>query len=158
MRIALLFPLALSAALLGAAAPAAWAQLPPIAPHNVVQFSASASVEARQDLLSITLRTSRDGDEALQVQEQLKTALESALAQARSDAQPGAMEVRSGNFNLVPPQGRDGRINGWQGSAEMVLSGRDFERIAATAGRIRSLTMAGLATVQTTVSGTVQLK
>lgn len=128
-----------------ALAPAVQAQLQPPVPHNVVQFSASATVEARQDLLSVTLRTSRDGGDALQVQEQLKTALESALAEARATAQPGAMEVRSGNFSLVPRQGRDGRINGWQGSTEMVLSGRDFERIAATAGRIQGLTVAGVA-------------
>jgi predicted secreted protein len=79
------------------------------------------------------------------VQEQLKAALEAALADARSTAQAGAMEVRSGNFSLVPRQGRDGRISGWQGTAEMVLSGRDFERIAAAAGRIQGLTVAGVA-------------
>lgn len=115
------------------------------APHNVVQLSATAAVEARQDLLSVTLRTSRDGSEPLLVQEQLKAALEAGLAEARSTAQPGAMEVRSGNFSLVPRQGRDGRISGWQGTAEMVLSGRDFERIASTAGRIQGLTVAGVA-------------
>lgn len=121
----------------------AQAQVLPV-PQNVVQFSASASVDARQDLLSVTLRITRDGNEALLVQEQIKTALEAALAEARTTAQPGAMDVHSGNFSLVPRQGRDGRINGWQGSAEMVLSGRDFERIASTAGRIQGLTVAGV--------------
>lgn len=123
----------------GAAQPAA------PAPHNVVQLSATAAVEARQDLLSVTLRTTRDGSEPLLVQEQLKAALEAGLAEARSSAQPGAMEVRSGNFSLVPRQGRDGRISGWQGTAEMVLTGRDFERVASTAGRIQGLTVAGVA-------------
>jgi predicted secreted protein len=125
-------------------APLAAAQPAAPAPHNVVQLSATAAVEARQDLLSVTLRTSRDGSEPLLVQEQLKAALEAGLAEARSTAQPGAMEVRSGNFSLVPRQGRDGRISGWQGTAEMVLSGRDFERIASTAGRIQGLTVAGV--------------
>lgn len=124
-------------------APPAAAQAP--VPHNVVQLSATAAVEARQDLLSVTLRTTRDGSEPMLVQEQLKAALEAALADARSTAQAGAMEVRSGNFSLVPRQGRDGRISGWQGTAEMVLSGRDFERIAAAAGRIQGLTVAGVA-------------
>lgn len=126
-------------------APPAVAQAAAPAPHNVVQLSATAAVEARQDLLSVTLRTTRDGSEPLPVQEQLKAALEAALADARSTAQAGAMEVRSGNFSLVPRQGRDGRISGWQGTAEMVLSGRDFERIAAAAGRIQGLTVAGVA-------------
>jgi predicted secreted protein len=144
MRVALISPLALALAL-WVQASAAQAQPQPAAPQNVVQFSATATVEARQDLLSVTLRSTREGSEALLVQEQLKAALEAALAEARASAQPGAMDVRSGNFSLVPRQGRDGRINGWQGSAEMVLSGHDFERIASTAGRIQGLTVAGVA-------------
>jgi len=136
--------LALAAALYGVMlAAAAQPQAP--APHDVVQFAATAAVEARQDLLTVTLRSSRDGGEALPVQAQLKAALDAALAEARAAAQPGAMEVRTGNFSLVPRQGRDGRINGWQGTAELVLSGRDFERIASTAGRIQGLTVAGVA-------------
>lgn len=125
-------------------APPATAQALAPAPHNVVQLSASAVVEARQDLLSVTLRTSRDGSEPMLVQEQLKTTLEAGLAEARGAAKPGAMEVRSGSFSLVPRQGRDGRISGWQGTAELVLSGSDFERIASTAGRIQGLTVAGV--------------
>lgn len=113
-------------------------------PRDVVQFSATATVEARQDQLSVTLRGTREGSDPLEVQEQLKAQLEAALAVARSTAQPGAMDVRSGNFSLFPRTGRDGRISAWQGSAELVLSGRDFERIAATTGRIQGLTVAAV--------------
>lgn len=143
MRYATPFLNLLAAALWAIASPAA-AQAPAPAPHNVVQLSATAAVEARQDWLSVTLRASRDGSEPMLVQEQLKTALEAALVEARSNAQPRAMEVRSGNFSLVPRQGRDGRISGWQGTVEMVLSGADFARIASTAGRIQGLTVAGV--------------
>lgn len=122
----------------------AGAQPLPSEPRNIVQYAASATVEARQDLLSITLRTSRDGGEAALVQEQLKAALETALTEARGAAQAGAMEVRSGHFSLVPRQGRDGRITGWQGSTELVLSGRDVDRITRTAGRIQGLTVASV--------------
>lgn len=135
--------LALAAALYGVML-AASAQPPAPAPHDVVQFAATAVVEARQDLLTVTLRSSRDGSEPLSVQARLKEALDAALAEARATAQPGAMEVRSGNFSVVPREGRDGRISGWQGTAELVLSGRDFERIASTAGRIQGLTVAGV--------------
>lgn len=113
-------------------------------PRDVVQFSATATVEARQDQLSVTLRSTREGSDPLTVQEQLKAVLETALAEARATAQPGAMEVRSGHFGLMPRTGRDGRISAWQGTAEMVLSGRDFERIAGTAGRIQGLTVASV--------------
>lgn len=135
---------ALLAAGLGFSGAAVQAQSPAPAPREVVQFSATATAEARQDLLSVTLRTTREGSEPMMVQEQLKSTLEAALADARVAGQAGALEVRSGNFSLVPRQGRDGRITAWQGSAEMVLSGRDFERIAATAGRIQGMTVASV--------------
>ena len=48
-------------------------------------------------------------------------------------AQPGQLEVRTGNFNLYPQHNREGRITGWQGTAELVLEGRDFALIGATA-------------------------
>ena len=36
---------------------------------------------------------------------------------------------------------RDGTLTGWQGTAELVLEGRDFPRIAQTAGRISTMTI-----------------
>ena len=91
--------------------PAALAQpLSPV-PRDVVQYTASATVEARQDQLSVTLRATREGSDPLLVQEQLKVVLEAALGEARVGAQGGAMEVRSGNFSLAPRTGRDGRIS-----------------------------------------------
>ena len=109
--------------------------------QNVAQLSASGSVEVQQDLLTISLTTSRDGSDASVVQSQLKVALESALAEAKKQAQPGLMDLRTGNFSLYPRYGKDGKINGWQGSTELVLEGRDFPRITATAGKIQTLTM-----------------
>jgi len=127
----------------GAAAAMAQPLAPPV-PRDVLQFSASATVDARQDQLTLTLSTSRDGPEPLAVQEQLKATLEAALTDAKTMAQPGAMEVRTGNFSLVPRLGRDGRISGWQGTAELLLAGRDFERISSTAGRIQGMTVASV--------------
>ena len=48
-------------------------------PQNVLQLSASGSVEVQQDLLVLTLGTSRDGKEAGAVQSQLRQALETLL-------------------------------------------------------------------------------
>ena len=109
--------------------------------QNVAQLSASGSVEVQQDLLSISMTTTRDGAEAGAVQTQLKQALDTALSQARQAASPGLMEVRSGNFSLYPRYGKDGKINGWQGSTELVLEGKDFARITGTAGKIQTLTL-----------------
>ncbi len=115
--------------------------MPREALQNVAQLSASGSVEVQQDLLSISMNTTRDGSDAGTVQTQLKQALDSALAQAKQAAMPGQMEVRTGNFSLYPRYGKDGKINGWQGSTELVLEGKDFPRITTTAGKIQSLTM-----------------
>ena len=109
--------------------------------RNVAQLSASGAVDAQQDLLSISMTTTRDGADAGTVQTQLKQALDSALAQAKQAAVAGQMDVRTGNFNLYPRYGKDGKINGWQGSTELVLEGKDFPRITTTAGKIQTLTL-----------------
>lgn len=111
------------------------------APQNVLQLSASGTVEVQQDLLSMTLVTTRDAAEAGTVQTQLKTALDAALAEAKKNAQLGQLDVRTGNFSLSPRYTKDGKINGWQGSTELVLEGRDFARITQTAGRISTLSV-----------------
>lgn len=116
----------------------------PVAPaplQNVVQLSAAGSVEIQQDLLTINMSTTREGADAVVVQTQLKAALDSALAEAKKSAQPGQLDVRTGNFSLYPRYGRDGKITAWQGTTELVLEGRDFARISATAGKIQTLTM-----------------
>lgn len=114
-------------------------------PQNVVQLSASATLEVPHDWLALAMSISRDGTDAQVVQAQLKTALDAALIEARASAQPGALQVRTGNFTLTPRRNRDGHINGWQGSAELLLEGRDFARISAAAGRIQTLTVTSAA-------------
>ncbi|WP_196868475.1 SIMPL domain-containing protein [Polaromonas sp. CG_9.11] len=115
--------------------------MPNEALKNVAQLSASGSVEVQQDLLSISLTTSRDGLDAGTVQTQLRQALDAALTQARMAASPGQMDVRTGNFSLYPRYGKDGKINGWQGSTELVLEGKDFPRITGAAGKIQTLSL-----------------
>jgi predicted secreted protein len=110
-------------------------------PQNVLQLSASGTVEVQQDLLSITLSTTRDAPDAATVQNQLRVALEAALTEARKNAQPGQLDVRTGNFSLSPRYTREGKVNGWQGTTELVIEGRDFPRITQTAGRITTLSL-----------------
>ncbi len=110
-------------------------------PQNVVSLQSSGTVEAQQDLLMITMSTSKDGADAAAVQTQLKTALDAALVEAKKAAQPGQMDVRTGAFNMYPRYSRDSKITGWQGTTELVLEGRDFARISAAAGKINTLTL-----------------
>lgn len=109
--------------------------------QNVAQLSASGTVEVQQDLLSISMNTTVSGADANAVQTQLKQALDTALTQAKQSALPGQMDVRTGNFSLYPRYAKEGKINGWQGTAELVLEGRDFPRITGAAGKIQTLTM-----------------
>lgn len=128
---------------LAAATTAAPAQtVPP--PQNVLQLQATGTVEVQQDLLQMTLTTARDGTDPAAVQTQLRTALDGALNEARKAAQPGQLDVRTGNFAIYPRHNRDGRISGWTGTAELILEGRDFGRISQAAGRIQGMTMGGV--------------
>lgn len=126
----------LAGALLAAAGAAAAADPPR---ENLVSFTTSASIDVTKDLLGITLQAVRDGNDAAAVQAQLKKLLDTALTEAKKAAQPGALEVRTGGFSLFPRYGKDGRISGWQGQAELVLEGKDSERVAQTAGRLAGL-------------------
>ena len=130
---------ALLALAMGVATSAVAQMMPP--PQNVLQLSASGTVEVQQDLLSLHLTTSRDGPDASAVQSQLKVALDAALTEAKKSALPGQLDVRTGNFGIYPRYNPGGKITGWQGSAELVLEGRDFPRITQTAARIQTMTL-----------------
>lgn len=116
--------------------------LPP--PENVVSLNASATLEVPRDWMSVTLSTTREGPEAAAVQAQLKQALDAALAEARKMARPGEVEVSGGNFSLQPRYTPKGGANGWIGTTELVVQGRDMAAIAQLTGRIQSLSIARL--------------
>lgn len=112
--------------------------------RNVAQLSTSGSVEVQQDLLFVTLNTSRDGPDAAAVQTQLKQALDAALNIAKQSVSPGQLDVKTGNFSLYPRYSKDGKINGWQGSTELLLEGRDFLKVTSTVGKIQTLTLGNI--------------
>lgn len=134
-----------SGAWLGAAAAHAEAAVP----LGTLGLSASASTEVTKDLLALTFSTTRAGFEANAVQAQLKQALDAALAEARKSARPGELEVRTGNFSIHPryatPAPGKPTIDGWSGSAEIVVEGRDLAAIGMLTGRITTMTVAGIA-------------
>lgn len=139
-----IFPVASAFATLLAANAAVCAQtLPP--PQNVVSLSASATAEVTKDVLTIVFATTREGSDASLVQSQLKQAVDAALAEARKAARPLLLEVQTGNFSLAPRYSPKGGINGWQGSAELIVEGRDVAAISQLSGRIQTLTVARVA-------------
>ena len=132
-----------AALVIGAAS--AYAQTGPVnAPSNVVQLSATGTLEAQQDWLTVSLTTTREGTDPSSVQTALRQTLDTALLELKKSAQPGGMDVRSGAFNLRPRYSNDGKINGWIGSAELVLEGSDFARIGTAAARAQPMVIGGL--------------
>ena len=126
--------------LLGGAFFGARAQLLP-PPQNVISLSASATVDVTKDVLSIAFGTTREGSDAGAVQSQLKQAVDAALVEARKVAKPGLIDVQTGNFALYPRYSPKGGISGWQGSAELIIEGKDITGIAQLSGRITSLSI-----------------
>jgi predicted secreted protein len=116
----------------------------PAEPQNLLTLSATATAEVPTDMLAITFSTTREGPDAAAVQAQLKQALDAALAEARKVAKPGQLDVRTGPFALFPRYAPKGGINGWQGTAQMHVDGRDMNAISQLAGRIQTLTIAGV--------------
>jgi len=120
-------------------------------PQGVLGLSANASIEVAKDLLAVTFSTTREGTDANTVQAQLKQALDAALAEAKKAAKPGQVDVQTGNFSLypryanTPSSGRAPTIAGWQGSAELIVEGRDMAAIGQLTGRITTMTIARVA-------------
>lgn len=130
---------ALSALALVLAAPAGADTLP----RERLTLSASASAEVTRDVLGVTFSTVREGADPAAVQTALKQALDAALAEARKVAKPGQVEVQTGGFSLYPRNDpKTGKLNGWQGSAELMVEGRDAATIAQLTGRIGSMSIA----------------
>jgi predicted secreted protein len=111
----------------------------------VVRLSAQGAVDVQQDWLTITLAATQEGPDAGTVQNQLKAAQGTALAQARRAATPDKLEVHTGNFSLAPRYASNGKINGWHGTAELVLEGRDFALVSGTAGSISTMSVNNVA-------------
>ncbi|WP_431265748.1 SIMPL domain-containing protein [Roseateles chitinivorans] len=73
---------------------------------DVLSLSASATTEVARDLLQLRFSTTREGKEAAAVQNELKQALDAALAEARKVAKPGQVDLQAGNLSVYPRYGQ----------------------------------------------------
>ncbi|MDC8783788.1 SIMPL domain-containing protein [Roseateles koreensis] len=110
-------------------------------PRDRLNLQASASVEVARDVLGVVFSTTKEGSDAAAVQTALKQALDAALSEARKVAKSGQIEVQAGNFSLYPRYAPKGGINGWQGSAELLVEGKDMAGIGQLTGRINTMTI-----------------
>lgn len=144
MQVKIVWALGLATALM---ALGSRAQTAPPQPSGVLSISSAASVEVTRDVLAVAFSVTREGADAQVVQSGLKQALDVALAEARKVAKPGQVDVQTGNFSLYPryanpTKGGQPVISGWQGSAELLVQGKDITAIAQLSGRIQTMTIA----------------
>ena len=110
--------------------------------QNAVNFSATAHREVVQDELIVVLEVVKEGNQAADVQAELKRMLEAALSEARAltkGVSPESVSVETGGFNLYPRYGSNNRIHGWQGSAQLRISGTDAGKVSAVSGKLNQL-------------------
>ena len=138
-KMKVLTPLLMLSAALAVTGARAADTAPPTA--NVLSLSATASAEVTNDVLSITFSTQREGADPAAVQAQLTQALNAALAEARKTANPGQVDISTGNFSVNPRYTAKSEPLRWQGVAEMRAEGRDFDALTRLVGRIQSLSV-----------------
>lgn len=113
--------------------------------ENAVSFTSTATEELVQDQMTVTLQVLKEGTVASDVQSALKAAIDGALKEARQSVEPnGALEVKSGGFSVFPRYSSNGKISGWQGSAQLIVEGTDMPRINQLVGRLSQLNVTGL--------------
>ena len=101
--------------------------------HPQLTLRAQASASLLQDTVTITLAKDAQGQNAQTVNQLLAQAIDWARQIA-----PGsdAIMVSTRAFRVTPIFTRDGKMNGWQGHAELVLESRDIAAASALATRL----------------------
>jgi predicted secreted protein len=114
-------------------------------PEGVVTLASTATLDVPKDWMSVTFSVTREGADANVVQAQIKEALDAALKAAQAARRPdGQVDVLTGGFSLQPRYSNKGQMNGWTGSTELSVQGRDMTAIAQLVGRINTMTVSGL--------------
>lgn len=101
---------------------------------TILNLSASAQRELANDEVTASLYIQdRQAQPAL-----LADRLNKALARARAESAAfKQVEFSSGSYNSWPDYGRDGKIQGWQGRAQIRLKSSDFTASAELVARLQ---------------------
>lgn len=112
---------------------------------NVIALSAVVTREVDQDEIAITFETIQSGPDSSQVQQNLNTFLSEALAAARTAFDDNEdVRVETGAFSVSPKYGKKGAIDGYEGTAELIVKGTDTSSIAKFAGELRVMRVADI--------------
>lgn len=129
----------LLAALLCLAVPALASEEPQ---YNRIDFSTEAAREINNDLLQAQMSVEFSDRSPAQVAQRLNTTLNEALRKAAAYT---AVKASSGNHLTYPIYGKNNRLDGWRGSAQLRLESRDFKAAGELIGQLQeSLQLAGV--------------
>lgn len=94
-------------------------------------LQASVSQQVLQDEIRVVFSQETKGGTAAQVNRALAQALEQARASVKDLS---GFKLSSGNFRTSPSYNKEGKTDGWQGRAELVLTSNDLTAAEGVAG------------------------
>jgi predicted secreted protein len=110
--------------------------------YNRVDFSTEAAREVGNDLLQAQMRLEVSDPSPAKVAQLLNTTVNAAL---KKGAAFPAVKVASGNYTTYPIYGKNNRLDGWRGNAQIRLESRDFKAAGELIGELQgSMQLAGV--------------
>lgn len=110
---------------------------------GIVNLSTIANREVENDVISITFSVTKEGTDSNIVQEELKTALETALVFVRPVVS-SEVEVETGAFHVGPRYDAKNKPNGYTGYTSLIVKGTDTKSISQLSSMMTTMTIAGV--------------
>lgn len=102
---------------------------------NKVSLSAEGETIVTQDYLTLQLSGKSQGEDSKKVQEELTLKLNKAIATLKKNIKDDNFSVKTGQFSIYPEYRKD-TITGWQGTATIIVEGKDFTSISSSAANV----------------------
>lgn len=110
--------------------------------YNRVDFNTEATREVGNDLLQAQMRLEVSDQSPARVAQLLNTTINAALDKAAAFP---AVKAASGNYTTYPIYGKNNRLDGWRGNAQIRLESRDFKTAGELIGELQtSMQLAGV--------------
>lgn len=103
--------------------------------YNRVDFSTETAREVTNDLLQAQMRLEVSDQSPARVAQLLNTTVNEALKKAAAFP---AVKAASGNYTTYPIYGKNNRLDGWRGNAQIRLESRDFKAAGELIGELQS--------------------
>jgi len=102
----------------------------------VAEISATVTSEVQQNQVRIVLFAQVQASTATQVTKELTEKIDEA---SRLLGQPEDVKISTGAFQAYPTYGDKGKVTGWQGRAELVLTSGNIPAAAAAAEKVTNI-------------------